>query len=83
MFNITNESKHANANIDRYAPKQQAPKTFLYEFSQDGMTFKVDDLDIILCNRLMKNKEENKFIYLFEAYQKLENHLWAKRKQNE
>ena len=59
------------------------PKTFLYEFSQDGMMFKVDDLDIILCNRLMKQKDENKFVYLYEAYEKLENHLWAKRKQNE
>lgn len=45
--------------------------------------FKVDDLDLILLNRLMKNKEENKFMYLFDAYTKLENHLWAKRKGNE
>lgn len=47
------------------------------------MTFKMDDLDLILCNRLMKHKDENKFAYLFDAYNKLDNHIWAKRKSNE
>lgn len=59
------------------------PCTFLYEFSQGGVLFKMDDLDLILCNRLMKNKDENKFAYLYEAYGKLDNHVWAKKKSNE
>jgi hypothetical protein len=31
----------------------------------------------------MKKPDENKFIYLYEAYDRLENHIWAKRKGNE
>ena len=31
----------------------------------------------------MKNKTENKFVYLYDSYDRLENHLWAKRKNNE
>jgi len=45
--------------------------------------FTMDDLDIILCNRLMKHRDENKFIYLYEAYERLNTHIWAKRKGNE
>jgi hypothetical protein len=36
-----------------------------------------------MCQRLTRQKDENKFLYLYEAYQRLENHIWAKRKQNE
>ena len=64
VYHITNESAAANQVNPRYG-QTVYPKTFLYEFSQDGQTFKMDDLDIILCNRLMKQKEENKFVYLF------------------
>jgi hypothetical protein len=45
--------------------------------------FTMNDLDIILCNRLMKHKDENKFIYLYEAYERLNNHIWAKRESNQ
>lgn len=85
VFHITNESSMANTAVNRYGPTSATmmPKVFLYEFSEDGKSFKVEDLDLIICNRLMKNKDENKFTYLYEAYTRLENHLWAKRKQNE
>lgn len=85
VFHITNESTAANAHkANPYGvSSNQLPKTFMYEFSQEGQMFGMADLDIILCNRLMKNKDENKFAYLYQAYEKLENHLWAKRKGNE
>lgn len=31
----------------------------------------------------MKHKDENKFIYLYESYNKIDNHVWAKRKSSE
>jgi len=31
----------------------------------------------------MKHKDENKFVYIYESYERLENHLWAKRKGND
>ena len=83
VYNITNEGGLANQAVNRYAAQTVAPKTFMYEFSKTGTLFTLDDLDIILCNRLMKQKDENKFIYLFEAYERLENHIWAKRKGND
>lgn len=84
VFNITNELSKANAVANRYGPSaSMTPNVFLFEFSEDGKLFKVEDLDLIICNRLMKIKDENKFSYLYEAYTRLENHLWAKRKQNE
>jgi cobalamin biosynthesis protein CobT len=33
----------------------------LYEFFESGKLFTFGDLDIILCNRLSKQKDENKF----------------------
>ena len=47
VYLITNESG---------APQKSGlpAKTFLYEFCQDGKMFSIDDLDIILCNRLAK-----------------------------
>ena len=54
----------------------------MYEFSDEGQSFKVDDLDLIMCTRLSKNKDENKFIYLYNAFCSIDNHLWAKRKEN-
>lgn len=58
-------------------------KQFLYEFSQDNKLFSVDDLDIILCSRLSKQKTENKFTYLFNAFERISSHIVAKRKQSE
>ena len=40
----------------------------------------MDDIDDIVCKRLNKAKDENKFEYLFESYERLERHLFAKRK---
>jgi hypothetical protein len=57
-------------------------KTFLYEFSQDGKQLNVDDLDIILCTRLGKQKTENKFTYLYNAFERIDSHIVAKRKQS-
>lgn len=69
-FMITNETKGA----------QKEGKTFLYEFCEGGRLFSFDDLDIILCNRLAKQRDENKFDYLFRSYERLESHIVAKRK---
>ena len=68
--------------MNRYGPSSTAnqAKVFLYEFADK--LFNMDDLDLIICNRLMKQKDENKFSYLYEAYLRIENHIWAKRKQN-
>jgi len=80
VFHITNDSTAANTTANRYGGSaQQQPKTFLYEFAGEGQSFGVDDLDIILCNRLMKNRDENKFVYLYQAFERLENHIWAKK----
>lgn len=77
VFLITNESRGAQK------PNQsssQPQKTFLYEFCEDGKLFTFEDLDIILCNRLGKQRDENKFDYLFRSYERLEQHIVAKRK---
>ena len=50
----------------------------MYEFS--GQYFAFDDLDILLCNRLAKSRDENKFEYLYLSYERLEQHIVAKRK---
>lgn len=76
VFHITNES---GAPVKKYGEK---PKTFIYEFCDDGKKFSVDDLDIILCIRLGKNKDENKFEFLFNSYERLEKHIIGKRKQS-
>ena len=67
---------------DSSGSKGGPAKQFLYEFSQDGKQFSVDDLDIILCSRLAKQKSENKFTYLFNAYERIDSHFVAKRKQS-
>ena len=76
VYLITNESGGPQKS-------GQPPKTFLYEFCQDGKMFSIDDLDIILCNRLAKQRDENKFDYLFRAYERIECHIVAKRKNSE
>lgn len=50
----------------------------MYEFCEGGKLFSDDDLDLILCNRLSKGRNENKFKYLYESYMRLEGHLVAK-----
>jgi len=45
--------------------------------------FAFSDLDIVLCHRLAKQSNENKFTFLFEAYERIDNHIVAKRKGNE
>jgi hypothetical protein len=76
VFMITNESRGPQKNISA----QDQQKTFLYEFSDGDKKFAFDDLDIILCNRLAKMRDENKFDYLFRCYERLEAHIVAKRK---
>lgn len=76
VYHITNES---GAPVKKYG---ETPKTFIYEFCEDGKKFTVDDLDIILCIRLAKNRDENKFEFLFNCYERLGKHIIAKRKQS-
>lgn len=76
VYLITNESAGPQKS-------GQQPKTFLYEFCQDGKLFAIDDLDIILCNRLAKQRDENKFDYLFKSYERIDSHIVAKRKNSE
>jgi hypothetical protein len=40
-------------------------KTFLYEYCGEGKLFKMEDLDDLIVSRLQKDKDENKFVYLF------------------
>ena len=56
VYHITNESNMANTSVNRYGPSGASTqaKVFLYEFSGGDKTFKVDDLDLVICNRLMK-----------------------------
>jgi hypothetical protein len=45
-------------------------KMYLSDF--EGQTLTKDDIDIVLCNRLAKNCDENKFIYLTQCFERLE-----------
>ena len=54
----------------------------MYEFCKEGRLFTVDDLDVILYTRLSKQKDENKFKYLFTAYEDIDVHIVAKRKNS-
>ena len=67
---ITNESQ-ATTGV---APDKK--KTFLYEYI--GGSFRLDDLDLLLMNRLQKNRDENKFVYLMQCYRRVEGHLYSK-----
>ena len=82
MYHITNDPSKIsyNKSSGTISSSSEAPKTFLYEFCKEGLLFKIDDLDTIICNRLMKQKDENKFVYLYETYGRLVRHLFAKRK---
>lgn len=79
VYHITNESGPKSTPSSKYGAQ---PKTFIYEFCEDGKKFTVADLDIILCIRLAKNRDENKFEFLFDSYERLEKHIIAKRKQS-
>lgn len=67
---VTNEAQ-GNANV-----AQDKKKTFLYEYMESH--FKLDSFDEILMNRLQKNRDENKFVYLIQSYRRLESHLYSK-----
>lgn len=69
---ITNDSA-SNANL----PLEKR-KTFLYEYMSDGRLFKIDEVDMIIIDRLSKNKDENKLIYLFQSFKRVEQHLYSK-----
>ena len=56
---------------------------FLYEYYESGKLFIFDDLDIILCNRLAKQKDENKFVYLFKCFESIDSNLLVKMKNFE
>jgi len=55
---ITNDSAFNNG------VSTEKKRTFLYEY-MSGKSFKLEELDDIMMARLSKNKDENKFIYLF------------------
>jgi len=69
--------------VTNKAPTKQAPTpakiTFLYEFCDEGRLFTFKDLDEILMCRLPKQKDENKFVYLLQCFQKLQGHLYVKQ----
>lgn len=67
---ITNDSA---TNTSLPAEKR---RTFMYEYM--GKDFTLDLIDDIMTNRLQKNRDENKFIYLMQTYRRLENHLYTK-----
>ena len=69
---VTND--HAtNANVPA-----EKKRTFLYEYMGQDRMFKLEEIDEILMNRLTKNKDENKFIYIIQCYRRLESHLYIK-----
>ena len=68
VFLITNDNSTKTNSI------------FLYEFCGEGKLFRMEDLDDILMSRLSKNKDENKFIYLYQSFKRLESHLYVKEK---
>lgn len=70
VFMITNDSA---TNISLPAEKR---RTFMYEYMSKDFT--LDMIDDIMTNRLQKNRDENKFIYLMQTYRRLENHLYTK-----
>ncbi|CDW72140.1 u box domain-containing protein [Stylonychia lemnae] len=72
IFQITNENSITNSNNKN--------KTFLYEYCGEGRQFKMQDLDDIIMSRLQQNKNENKFVYLFNCYRKIDSHLYVKEK---
>ncbi len=40
----------------------------------------MEDLDDIIMSRLQKEKDENKFIYLFKTFKRIESHHYVKQK---
>jgi len=45
--------------------------TFLYEYCGEGRMFTLEELDDILMSRLSKNTDENKFLYLFQSFNRV------------
>ena len=54
-------------------------KVYLDDLELDSQ-ISLEDLDIVLISRLNLHEEENKFIYLYNAYLRIDNHLYAKEK---
>lgn len=55
-------------------------KTFLYEYCGDDKQFTFNVIDEIIMARLQKNKDENKFVYLIQAYRRVDSHLYVTQK---
>ena len=55
-------------------------KTFLYEYSSydTEKLFTLEDIDLILISRLKLNNDENKFVFLYQSYERAINHLYVK-----
>lgn len=51
-----------NVTLSKSGGALDKGKVYLSDF--EGQQLSKDDIDIILCNRLAKNSDENKFIYL-------------------
>ena len=54
--------------------------TFLYEYCGEGKMFTLEDLDDVLMSRLSKNIDENKFLFLFQSFNRVQKHLYVKGK---
>jgi hypothetical protein len=74
VFMITNETGQQTSS---QAANKGETKVYLPGISQD---FTLEELDIIIIGRLGKQRDENKFTYLYEAYERIGAHLLAKRK---
>ena len=83
MYLITNEpAANGMAQTVGSSTSSEAKKTHI-KFKDAGEYFGFDDLDVLLCNRLGKQRNENKFTYLFNSYERISAHIVARRKGSE
>ena len=73
VYLITNEPGKIASSQSSAAQE----KVYLHGLNQ---LFTYDDLDILIVGRLGKQRDENKFSYLYQAYERISSHLGAKRK---
>ena len=73
VYLITNEPGKIASSQSSAAQE----KVYLHGLNQ---LFTYDDLDILIVGRLGKQRDENKFSYLYQAYERISGHLGAKRK---
>ena len=71
---ITNETGKVTSS---QTSNKGETKVYLHGITQN---FTFDDLDIIIVGRLGKQRDENKFNYLYESYERIGAHLVAKKK---